>query len=103
MNIQAKDRGGLDQQVAHDSSGIDFHYFRWCFGENLFFKADGSVDADPIHFWYPFLSESLKAAPLLESLKFKPASSNSLDALIRAHTPGRSFSPSRYLEINIIY
>ena len=86
--LQAKDRGGLSPQVALDASKIDYHFFRWCFGENLFFRADGSVDSDPIHFWYPWLSENLKSSPMIESLKFKPASNFSLEALIRAHTPG---------------
>ena len=88
FHMQAKDRGGLNQQVALDSSKIDYHYFRWCFGENLFFRADGTEDSDPIHFWYPWLSENLKSSPMIESLKFKPSPNFSLEALIRAHTPG---------------
>ena len=86
--FKAKDLGGLSSRVAEDASGVDYHYFRWCFGENLFFRADGSVDPNPIHFWYPWLSESVKSSPILESLRFKPATSWSLDALLRAHTPG---------------
>ena len=26
--------------------------WRYCFGDNLFFKYDGQIDANPIHFWY---------------------------------------------------
>ena len=85
--FQAKDRGGLCKDTSRDK--VDLHYFRWCYGENLFFRADGSVDLEPIHFWYPWLSEHLRAPPILESLKFKPAESHSLEALIRAYAPGK--------------
>ena len=87
----AKARGGLCKHSAQDPNlvGIDFHYFRYCYGPNLFFKADGSVDQDPLHFWFPWLSDKLTSAELLlEPLDFIPARSNSLEDLIRAYTPG---------------
>ena len=87
----AKARGGLSRQTAQDPdhAGLDLHFFRYCFGPNLFFKADGSVDEDPIHFWFPWLSDKLSSVELLlEPLDFLPARSNSLEDLIRAYTPG---------------
>ena len=87
----AKARGGLTRQSAQDPdlTEIDWHYFRYCYGPNLFFKADGSVDKDPIHFWFPWLSDKLSSVEvLLEPLEFLPARSNSLGDLLRAHTPG---------------
>ena len=84
-------RGGLIKQSAQDPdlTGIDLFYFRYCYGPNLFFKADGSVDDDPIHFWFPWLSDKLSSTEiLLEELDFIPARSNSLEALLRAYTPG---------------
>ena len=88
--LQATDRGGLSKHSAANpaQSNLDFHYFRWCFGENLFFRSDGSVDPDPIHFWYPWLSDHLKAQPILKSLQFKPPPTFSIEALITAYTPG---------------
>jgi hypothetical protein len=95
----AKDRGGLSKHSAknNDNSKLDFHYFRWCYGKDLFFRADGSIDPDPIHFWYPWLTEQLKTQPILESLQFKPAVSNSLEALIRAYTPGLKLNLNFYI------
>ena len=48
----AKGRGGLSEKSAQDSNlaEIDFHYFYYCFGPNLFFKFDGSIDKELIHF-----------------------------------------------------
>ena len=88
----AKARGGLTKKSADDVNlaGIDLHYFRYCYGPGLFFKADGSVDKEPIHFWFPWLSDKLTSAELLlEPLDFHPATSNSLEDLLRAHTPGK--------------
>ena len=95
----AKGRGGLSKHSAknNDNSKLDFHYFRWCYGKDLFFRADGSIDPDPIHFWYPWLTEQLKTQPILESLQFKPAVSNSLEALIRAYTPGLKLNLNFYI------
>ena len=87
----AKDRGGLNKNSANDPNltGIDQHYFRYCFGPGLFFKFDGSVDHDPIHFWFPWLSDKLSVVEhSLEPLDFKPSQSLSLQSLIRAYTPG---------------
>lgn len=89
----AKGRGGLTKRSAKDPtlSGIDFHYFRFCYGPNLFFKYDGSVDQDPIHFWFPWLSDKLSSQELLlEPLDFLPSESHSLSDLIRAYTPGNA-------------
>ena len=87
----AKGRGGLSEKSAQDPNlaEIDFHYFYYCFGPNLFFKFDGSIDKEPIHFWFPWLSEKLCfSEQLLEPLDFSPSSSFSLEDLIRAYTPG---------------
>ena len=87
----AKGRGGLKKKSAMDKNlnGIDFDYFRYCFGPNLFFRIDGSVDKDPIHFWFPWLSDKLSCSEqLLEPLDFLPSSTFSLEELIRAYTPG---------------
>ena len=96
----AKGRGGLNKKSANDDNltGIDLHYFRYCFGPNLFFKSDGTVDMDPIHFWFPWLSDKLSSAEqLLEPLDFIPASSFSLEDLIRAYTPGKHNCFLRFL------
>ena len=87
----AKGRGGLTKKSAQDPSlgGIDLHFFRYCYGPGLFFRADGSVDTDPIHFWFPWLSDKLSSnEQLLEGLDFEPSPSYSLETLIRAYTPG---------------
>ena len=87
----AKERGGLDKRSAKDHTMLDFHYFRYCYGPNLFFKHDGTVDNDPIHFWFPWLSDKLSSSELLlEALDFLPSPSHSLEDLIRAYTPGTS-------------
>ena len=88
----AKGRGNLKKKSANhpNLAGIDLHYFRYCFGPGLFFRADGSVDKDPIHFWFPWLSDKLSSSEiLLEPLDFLPARSFSLEDLIRAYTPGQ--------------
>ena len=87
----AKSRGGLNKRSANDEKleGIDFNFFRYCYGPNLFFTSDGKVDNDPIHFWFPWLSNKLNSTELLlEPLDFLPSPLNSLDALLRAYTPG---------------
>ena len=87
----AKGRGGLSKRSAKDPdlTGIDFHYFRYCFGPKVFFKHDGTVDTDPIHFWFPWLSDKLSCSELLlEPLDFLPSLSYSLEDVIRAYTPG---------------
>ena len=88
----AKGRGVLNKKSARDQhqTGIDIHYFRYCFGPGLFFKFDGTVDKDPIHFWFPWLSDKLNCSEqLLEPLDFLPSDSFSLENLIRAYTPGQ--------------
>ena len=82
-------RGGLSRQSAEDPSLLDKHYFRYCYGPDLFFTSDGSMDKNPIHFWFPWLSDKLNSnEQLLEPLNFRPAESLSLELLLRAHTPG---------------
>ena len=88
----AKAWGGLNKKSANDQNltGIDLNYFRYCFGPGLFLKSDGSVDPNPIHFWFPWLSDKLSVVePVLEPLDFLPSSSLSLEDLIRAYTPGQ--------------
>ena len=91
----ARGRGGLCKKSANDDNltGIDYHYFRYCYGPNLFFTADGVIDEDPIHFWFPWLSDKISSSEmLLEPLDFLPSPTDSLEMLLRAHTPGGELS-----------
>ena len=40
----AKNRGGLSKRSANDENlnGIDFNFFRYCYGPELFFTSDGN-------------------------------------------------------------
>ena len=62
---------------------------RLCLGPDLYFKADGNRDPDPIHYWgNGSLSSKLGAPKLLKALGIEPDDSMDLSALVEAHMPG---------------
>ena len=62
---------------------------RVCVGPDLYFKADGNQDPDPIHYWgNGSLSSKLGAPKLLKALEIKPDPTMDLTALVEAYMPG---------------
>ena len=60
-------------------------------GPNLYFRADGSPDPDPLHYWgNGTLSSKIGAPVLLRPLNIFPNESLSLERLVEAYMPGRN-------------